>query len=251
MKTALIDVCLPTRNSSKDLPRLMDCLHRQLETSGSRLLVADGSSSDTTLEIIRRSIPRAKIVSSSDFTPEQGINRLFECNPENIKLLIGSDDWISSNYLQAMASAASDCFQRGIKRFVLLPSRFINVSKNRQWLSRIPLRMISMMGVGRGIGWAVFDHCGAKLMSEELRYASDYEYLLRCYSSGYKFVYVDCTYYHNKSGRSSDSLLVGIFEEYKIACGYRRNKFGARTMLSFLLLALKAIIRALSSSLKG
>ena len=251
MKTALLDVCLPTRNSSKDLPRLMDCLHRQLEISESRLLVADGGSSDTTLEIIKCSIPLATIVSLSDASPEQGINRLFEYNPENIKLLIGSDDWISSNYLQAMISAANDCFQKGIQRFVLLPSRFINVSGNRQWFSRIPLAMISMMGVGRGIGWAVFDPTGAKFMSEELRYASDYEYLLRCYSSGYKFVYVDCTYYHNKSGRSSDSLLIGIFEEYKIACGYQRNQFALKTATSFVLLTLKAIIRALSSSLKG
>jgi len=237
------DICLPTRNSSGVILKLLDCLVSQIESTGSRLLIADGASSDNTLDIVKAKVPSARIVSSKDNSPEQGINMLFRYGTTNIKLLIGSDDWVCSGYVKAMINASNACIGKGVKRFVLLPRRFINVSRGKQRLSRIPLPLIRMMGIGRGIGWTVYDEGGVRLLSEKLVYASDYEYLLQCHLDGYHFEYVDCTYFHSKDGRSSDSLLLGILEEYKIGWNKRRSKISVESMASTMLLAIKAVTR--------
>jgi len=238
-----VDICLPTRNSSGVILKLLDCLGRQIESTESRLLIADGASSDNTLDIIKAKIPSARIVSRRDKSPEQGTNMLFRYGARNIKILVGSDDWVCGGYVKAMLNASNACIEKGIKRFVLLPSRFINISGDKQRLSRIPLPLIRMMGIGRGIGWSVYDEGGVRLLSEMLVYASDYEYLLQCYLDGYHFEYVDCTYYHSKDGRSADSLLLGILEEYKIGWKKRGNKFGLESMASTVLLGIKAVMR--------
>jgi len=237
------DICLPTRNSSGAILKLLDCLGSQIESTQTRLLIADGASSDNTLDIVKAKVPSAIIVSRRDNSPEQGINMLFRYGAKNIKLLIGSDDWVCSGYVKAMINASNACIEKGIKRFVLLPSRFVNVSRGKQRLSTIPLHLIRMMGIGRGIGWSVYDEGGVRLLSEKLVYASDYEYLLQCYLDGYHYEYIDCTYFHSKDGRSADSLLLGILEEYKVGWEKRKNKFGLESMSSTVLLGIKAVIR--------
>ena len=167
---------------------------------------------------------------------------------ENPKLLLGSDDNISDDYIEKMLEFAKNAGTD--EAWVALPSDFLNITSSKYcFKSVLPVSFMHVAGIGRGIGWMIHDKEGAPLLSYEFTYASDYEYLLRAMKKGYRFSEVYCTYTHTKGGRSSRNWLKGLQEEYKIGRRYRDGKWKhLLTTCSLLYLTLKGIVRVSAMS---
>ena len=70
-----VDICVATKNSFYTLPKLLNSIKPQLVELESRVLIADGSSTDNTLKFLRQ-FSFCKIISYSDKSPEEAINKL-------------------------------------------------------------------------------------------------------------------------------------------------------------------------------
>ena len=222
-----IDICVATKNSFQTLPKLLNSIKNQANKFNSRLLIADGSSSDNTIEYLRK-FNFCKIISYSDNSPEEAINKLLNFEPSsNLKILVGSDDWLSDDYISSFASEAKILSEDGINRFILIPKFYKNIGGNLLKIDiPIPFYFLNFIGIGRGIGWGVFNKEGdVPLLSESFEIASDYDYLLKCFKEKYYFKYVPCKYFHLKNGRSSKNLLVGLKEEREIGLSYTNSFF--------------------------
>ena len=219
-----VDICIATKNSFKTLPKLLNSLIYQLPKIDSQILIADGSSSDKTLEFLER-FNFCKIISFSDNSPEEALNKLIKVEPKNLKIIVGSDDWVSEEYLSSFVNEAEKLVKQGINKFILIPKFYKSIGKSIFKLnSPVPLFFIKFIGIGRGIGWGVFNKEGDNpLFCESLEIASDYDYLLQCLRRKYYFKYVSCRYFHLKNGRSSKNWAKGLKEERKIALKYQQN----------------------------
>ena len=219
-----VDICIATKNSFKTLPKLLNSLISQLPKIDSQILIADGSSSDRTLEFLEK-LNFCKIISFSDNSPEEALNNLIKTEPKNLKIIIGSDDWVSEEYLSSFVIEANKLVKRGIDKFILIPKFYKNIGKSLFKLNfPIPFFFINIIGIGRGIGWGVFNKEGDNpLFCDSLEIASDYDYLLQCLRRKYYFKYVSCRYFHLKNGRSSKNWMKGLKEERKIALKYHQN----------------------------
>ena len=234
---------MPTLNCAEDLNKTIDNIYSQTLETGSRLLIADGGSDDTTIKIIKEKAPKAIIVSSSDKSPEEGINKMLAVDSTNAKIFIGADDKISTGYIEEMKSRLKDEYDKGNDKVLILPKKFINRVGKKYYRSILPIWMLSIAGIGKGIGWLAYNKNGALSMNTSLRYASDYEYLRRCIKEGYRLKVANCIYTHNKKGRSSNSLVKGITEEFHIANKNRKNYRTAGLIATTIFLAAKGLLR--------
>ena len=108
------------------------------------------------------------------------------------------------------------------KKIYSLPKFYKNIgSKYLGFYLPLPIFLLHIIGIGRGIGWGIYNKNGnLPLFNEDLFIATDYEFLLRCKLNEYSMKYVPCTYYHQKNGRSSKDWNIGVQEERKIAQKY-------------------------------
>ena len=219
-----IDICVATKNSFETLPKLLNTLKYKSSLFDSRLLIADGSSSDKTIEYLKQ-FSFCKIISYSDNSPEEAINKLLKFDSSNLKIVVGSDDWLSENYISAFKIEAENLINRGVYKFILIPKFYKNIGPNLLKINfPIPFFFLNFIGIGRGIGWGVFNKKGdITLLNESLDIASDYDFLLKCLEDKYYFKYVSCRYFHLKNGRSSKNWLVGLREEREISLKYTKN----------------------------
>ena len=177
---------MPTLNCAEDLNKTIDNIYNQTLETGSRLLIADGGSDDTTIEIIKEKAPQAILVSSTDKSPEEGINKMLARDSKNAKIFIGADDNISAGYIKEMKSRLKEECDKGNKKVLIMPKEFINKRGKKYYKSILPIWMLHIAGIGKGIGWLAYNKKGALTMNTSLKYASDYEYLRRCIKEGYR-----------------------------------------------------------------
>ena len=144
---------------------------------------------------------------------------------KNLKIIVGSDDWLSEKYIDTFEKEASKLLKKGVKKFILLPKFYKNVgSKFLGFNLPLPIFFLHIIGIGRGIGWGIYNKNGElPFFKEDLYIATDYELLLRCKVNKYLIKYVPCTYYHLKNGRSSKDWIIGVQEERRIAQKYCNN----------------------------
>ena len=221
-----IDICIATKNSAKTLPKLLNKITVDNQNQNHRILIADGNSDDNTIELVKKNTT-CKIISYEDKSPEEALNKLLKFEPQNIKIIVGSDDWLSNEYIDVFEKESSKLIQKGVKKFILLPKFYKNIgSKYLGFDLPLPIFFLHVIGIGRGIGWGIYNRSGAlPLLSEDLYIATDYEFLLRCKINKYLIKYVPCTYYHLKNGRSSKDWVIGVQEERGIAQNYCNNFF--------------------------
>ena len=94
-----IDICIATKNSIKTLPKLLNKILDNNRNQNYRILIADGDSNDSTVEFIKKHAT-CKIISYEDKSPEEALNKLIKFEPKNLKIIVGSDDWLSKEYIE-------------------------------------------------------------------------------------------------------------------------------------------------------
>jgi len=221
-----IDLCIATKNSVKNLPNLIKSLYKQTYKGNVNLLVADNNSIDETIRELN-SMKITKIISYSDNSPEEGFNNLLIQDRKNLKILISSDDYLSDNYLEEFSKEAKNLINNKIKKFILLPILYKKFGAGLFNINfPLPIFLLHFMGISRGIGFGIYNDKGnIPKFKENLKYASDFELLIRCLKKGYYFKYVSCKYYHSKEGRSSQNWVEAINEERLISLKYNKNIF--------------------------
>ena len=219
-----IDICIATKNSIKTLPKLLNKILDNNRNQSYRILIADGDSNDNTIDFIKKNTA-CKIVSYKDKSPEEALNKLLKFEPKNLKIIVGSDDWLSKDYIEVFKKEANNLVKKGVNKFILLPKFYKNIgSKYLVFNLPLPIFFLHIIGIGRGIGWGIYNKNGKlPLFNEDLYIATDYEFLLRCKLNEYLIKYVPCTYYHLKNGRSSKDWAIGVQEERWIAQKYCNN----------------------------
>ena len=187
-------------------------------------MVADGASNDNTIDYIKKN-RTCKIISYEDKSPEEALNKLLKFEPKSLKIIVGSDDWLSKEYIEVFKREAKNLAKKGVNKFILLPKFYKNIgSKYLGFNLPLPIFFLHIIGIGRGIGWGIYNKNGnLPLFNEDIYIATDYEFLLRCKINNYTIKYVPCTYYHLKNGRSSKDWTIGVQEERRIAQKYCNN----------------------------
>ena len=219
-----IDICIATKNSIKTLPKLLNKISDNNRNQNYRILIADGDSNDNTIEFLKKN-EACKIISYEDKSPEEALNKLLKFEPKNLKIIVGSDDWLSNEYIEVFKKEANNLVKKGVKKFILLPKFYKNIgSKYLGFNLPLPIFFLHIIGIGRGIGWGIYNkNRDLPLFNEDLYIATDYEFLLRCKLNNYTIKYVPCTYFHLKNGRSSKDWTIGVKEERRIAQKYCNN----------------------------
>ena len=123
--------------------------------------------------------------------------------------------------------AANNLINKGIKKFILFPILFKKFDGGLFNINfPLPIYFLNFIGISRGIGFGIYKDSGEMpQFNQNLKYATDYEFLIRCYKSGYYFKYVPCKYYYSKKGRSSQNWLKALREERNISLKYNNNFF--------------------------
>lgn len=243
-----IDICLATKNSFQTLPKLFKSIKEQENCPKFRVLVADNQSTDGTIEFLNK-YSFCRIISFKDNCPEEGFNKLLKEKTNNLKIIVGSDDYLSKNYLNSFIQTADYLKCNGIKKFILLPLFYKNF---KSYLFRIdlpiPIFFLKFIGISRGIGFGIYCENSMPRFSYETQYASDYDFLLNCYLKNFYFKYVPTRYFHFKGGRSSINWEQAFNEERKISLKYNKNIISRILILN--LFTLKYVIRKLNQLIK-
>ena len=219
-----IDLCLATKNSFSTLPDILHSIRNQTYFDNTRLLVADNKSNDGTLNELKK-YNFTEIISYDDESPEDGFNKLLKKDQNNLKIIISSDDWLSKNYLEAFALSAKKLKKKGIKKFILLPMFYKNIGCRGLKIDLpLPIFLLNFIGICRGVGFGVYAENGKiPLFTRDIKFASDFEYLIKCLKDKFYFKYVFCRYYHNKNGRSAQNWVEALKEEKNISLKYNKS----------------------------
>ena len=106
----------------------------------------------------------------------------------------------------------------------------------------LPIFILNFIGICRGIGFGVYTENGSiPLFTRDIKFASDFEYLIKCLKDKFYFKYVFCRYYHNKNGRSAQNWAEALKEERNISLKYNKS-FLSRKFVK-LLFRLKFILK--------
>ena len=93
----------------------------------------------------------------------------------------------------------------------------------------LPIFLLNFIGICRGIGFGVYVENGdIPLFDRGIKYASDFEYLIKCLKNKFYFKYVFCRYYHHKDGRSAQNWDEAFQEEKNISLKYNKGFFSKK-----------------------
>jgi glycosyltransferase involved in cell wall biosynthesis len=137
--TPTISVITTTYNAAEKLPTLIESLRRQTDRKF-RWIVADGASTDQTLELLRKTAGLDILVTSEpDFGIYDGINRALRSCTTDYYLVAGADDSLSDNAIEEYRAAAA----RGglpdiVAAAVLYGGRLIPPRSRMGWYAGMP-----------------------------------------------------------------------------------------------------------------
>ena len=227
-----IDIIIPTFNSEKTIERALESISKAAKKSNFlafNILIADGGSQDDTKKIISsyKSNLKIKIVSELDQSPEEGISKAFKNSESEYVMILGSDDYISSDYFLAIDNFSLN------DNHILFPSTYVimtkdNLSRKKILYSRQNF-LLRYTIPGPGFGWIaktiklkefVINRKGF-LFNNQYKYATDNEVLFALIKSGWEYKFMknnNSSYFFVHGGRSNQNLLEGSKEACEIAC---------------------------------
>ena len=104
MRGINLDILLPTYNSTKYLKECLKSIKNQTYKNF-RLLIIDGGSKDNTLDVIKSSGIRYKIISKKDKSFNDGVNKNINKIKSDYFTILSSDDVIKDkNYFKNLLS---------------------------------------------------------------------------------------------------------------------------------------------------
>jgi len=187
-----LTIVLPTKNSEKFIVEFLDSLKEQ-DFQDFFLFVADSSSSDNTIKILKKYNFNLTIISNTDKSAEDGINK---------------------------------CLVR-IRKDVAFPNFGSIVDGKKKFLDQqYDFKRILVNNVVPDIGWIAKSIVLKEgFFTEKYKVATAYHFLLRLYKLNYVFKRdKSINYFFRMGGNSYKAGLLGYFECKKIALEFGSNK---------------------------
>lgn len=223
-----LTVILPTKNSEKNIDILLKSLKEQ-DFQDFYLYVADGSSKDNTIEIIKKYDFNLSIISTTDISAEDGINKCLRKINTKYFCLLNSDDKLGQkNYLSALLSELKQGADIAFSNFGSLLNNVERIVEQKDDFSSLIYHNIAP-----DIGWiAKSSVLKEGLFPENYKLATAYLFLLRLYNKGYIFKrHKDVYYYFRIGGNSYKDGFLAYTEQKDISL-----KFGANKLLVYIIL---------------
>lgn len=208
VKLPLVSIITPTYNTTKYLERTIESVLGQ-DYPNIEYIMVDGGSTFETLSIIKKYESRIdKWLSETD----RGIAHAFNkgvclCNGEIIGIL-NSDDWYETDTVSRVVEVmdCGDIFYGDVQYFDQGGPAYLFHSKH-ELLSRV----MSIAHPSVFVKKSVYKNEG--LYREEYRLAMDYEFLLRCFVNGLRFIRLEGVLANKQTGGVSDQKWLKAYAE--------------------------------------
>jgi glycosyltransferase involved in cell wall biosynthesis len=230
MKKKILTIILPTFNSAKYLHFFLDSLQRQ-SFKNFQVYVADNKSSDQTLKIINKYFNFCtKIISRSDKSFENGVNKCLKKINSKYFCIFGSDDALGDkHYLKNLIATLNknNCS-------VVFPQFGVieNLIK-RKVLQTKDFNHINYKTILPGVGWiAKTEVLNNHYFNENIEVASDYDFLIRLFKKNYKFIRAANAIYYFRlgTGTSYKKVYKGFVEQKNISIQNKGPFFKIHTL---------------------
>ncbi len=235
-----LTIVLPTKNSEKYIVYFLDSLKKQ-DYNDYIIYLADGDSTDKTLSIFESYNFNYKIISKSDDSAEEGINKCLKKIETKYFCILNSDDYIGeTNYLSGLISLL-----KNTDSDVVFPNfgSLISETKKKILDQSYSFNRMLYNNIVPDIAWiAKTEVLKEGLYSTDYKVATSYHFLLRLYKKNYKFKRdKNFNYYFRMGGQSYKYGYLGYRECRDIAISYGADKY--RVYKAFFINALKFIIK--------
>lgn len=186
MKVSIITVCLNSEDTiERTIKSVINQSYKDIE-----YIIVDGKSTDKTLSIINRYKDKvSKIVSEHDNGIYDAMNKGIQLSTGEIIGILNSDDWYETDAIHAIV----DLFENTESEIIHGDIRFIypdGTSKDTQMddINKLWYEMV-VRHPATFVKREVYEQIG--LFDCSYKIAADYEFILRCYSSGIRFFYTN------------------------------------------------------------
>lgn len=219
VKVSIITPCL---NSEKTIRQTIDCVLNQTY-SNIEYIIIDGGSTDNTMEIIEEYLPlfngRLKYVSEKDGGIYEAMNKGIRQAEGEIIGIINSDDWYERNAIENVVKCFANCYAD------VVYGKILKVTESGE-KETYPIQDLCTIWYQMAIAHpavfikkSVYNQYG--LFNEKYKISADYELLLRFYSQGLRFEFLDVVLTNFRVGGASQvDTIIGWQEGYAIAFQY-------------------------------
>jgi glycosyltransferase involved in cell wall biosynthesis len=233
-----LTIVLPTKNSGKFLDSFLKSLKKQ-DYKNFLLLIADSSSTDNTLSIIKKYSFNFNIVSYKDISAEDGINKCLKRVKTKYFTIFNSDDILENkNYISSLIKL----LQAGAD--VAFPNFGIIINNKKKFSDqKNAFESILYKNISPDIGWVAKKTILSEgLFTTKYKVATAYHFLLRLYKKNYYFKRDRSVYYFFRlGGNSYKNAALGWIENKNISLELGSNKF--LVYIQFLINIIKFFIK--------
>lgn len=237
MSDVKLSIITATYNAAEHLPRLIESLLAQTDQDF-EWVVADGASTDGTLELLEQVRPKFKrliVDSRPDFGIYDALNRAVKLASGDYYVVLGADDIFYKNAIDQFKSGCAENPADFVSAAVKI-SGGIRRYRSPRWVWLFgPNAVISSHAVGTAIKRGIHDKFGFYDLS--YRIYADSAFMLKCFSSGCRVANVPflagefCA-----EGVSNNNKLISFTEQFRA-----QITIGASALLQGILLVLRIV----------
>ena len=216
-----LTIIVPTKNSEKYIKYFLDSLKQQ-DYQQFKLFVADSSSTDNTLNILKDYKFDLKIVSEIDNSAEEGINKCLEKIDTDFFCLLNSDDVLGEKfYLSELINTLKGGADVAIPNFGNIANNKFNIKTQKNNIDNLLYHNIAP-----DIGWmAKRSVLKEGNYTTKYKLATSYHFLLRLFKKNYIIKRnLKAHYFFRLGGNSFDGFLA-FYELAKVSLEFGANKF--------------------------
>jgi len=217
-----LTVILPTKNSEKFINFFLKSLKEQ-DFQDFYLFVADGSSKDNTIKILKEYNFNLSIISINDVSAEDGINKCLKVVKTKFFCLFNSDDVLGQkNYISSLVSVLRSGADIAFPNFGSITNNEYKIIDQKNNFKNILYHNTSP-----DIGWmAKTSVLKDGLFSENYKLATAYLFLLKLYKKSYVFKRDrNVHYFFRIGGNSYKNGILAYLEQKDISLKFGANKF--------------------------
>lgn len=212
-----LSIITATYNAAEQLPRLIDSLLGQTDQDF-EWIVADGESTDGTLEMLERVQPKFRrliVDSRRDFGIYDALNRAIQLARGDYYVTLGADDLFYPDAVKNYKSACAQSFADFVTAQIETERGVLGKSQQwrKQWLYG-PFAKVSGHAVGLAVKRALHEKLG--WYSKRLPIAADQLFILSALNNGASVVKGDfIAGFYNSKGTSGTDTLGTMLEGYR------------------------------------
>ena len=219
-----LTVILPTKNSEKYIKIFLNSLKEQ-DFKDFILYLADSSSEDNTVEIVKNYNFNLKIISREDNNAEDGMNKCLEKVETNFFCILNSDDKLGQkNYISELIYTLESGVDIALPNFGTIINNKSKIKGQKKNFNILPYHNIAP-----DIGWmGKTSVLKEGLFTQRYKLATAYHFLLRLYKKNYIFKRNENVHYFFRLGANSFNGFLAYSEQTKVSL-----EFGGKKLLVY------------------